>query len=440
MSVIELLLDGKYEVIRKIGEGGNGSVYQVYDHRLERYAALKHMFPVGEMSTTELEFLKQLRHPALPVVLDYFKQGDSAYLVMEYIEGVTLTQYRKCFKEADQEKAVKMILQLCDVLQYMHQYKQPVIHRDIKPDNILLDEEGKLHLIDFGAALFLHRKRDKTGAGTDGYAAPEQLLREEAAQVDERADIYGIGATFYFLLTGEVPTGNGEMLPRIRTYSRTFSQTVEKIIQKATEPEKRNRYVSVNELQEELIQYEKKDKLKAVLSFAIHAAYYLIILTGGFVFCQFYKMAEIAGDSSYRPEILRIAGIIGITVLIKECIYYLRRIRVCRRVKDICLTEKSGIGLLLSLFIVLSGIVVYEPLHVRAEGTVKENLSVAVREESYKVLVRYDAVYEMKNSLLLEIDKKNFNPQKVYKLALMCREEETGKVMERNIYLKLKQP
>ncbi len=217
---MELLPEGtivheRYTVQRVLGRGGMSVVYLVSDQRLpDRFWALKEMgahLPdilaevVATQFKTEAEILSRLSHVRLPKVVDFFDHDGKSYLVLEYLKGKTLAALQTESTELfSQEQIQKWAFELCDVLRYLHSQSPPVIFRDIKPDNIIIDSEDHLKLIDFGIArLFAPGKsQDTIVIGTPGFAAPEQYGK---GQTDERSDIYSLGATLYCLVTGHNP-------------------------------------------------------------------------------------------------------------------------------------------------------------------------------------------------------------------------------------------
>lgn len=201
----------RYRVRRLLGRGGMATVYLVEDMKLpEKLWALKEMGDnlspdIREQAASqfrhEAEILARLTHPRLPRVIDYFSQGERSYLVMEYLQGTTLRQLMNSRDTWESEEKIRSWgIELCGVLEYLHSQQPPVIFRDIKPDNIIVDEENHLKLIDFGIArIFTPGKSEDTIViGTPGFAAPEQYGK---GQTDARSDIYSLGATLYCLAT-----------------------------------------------------------------------------------------------------------------------------------------------------------------------------------------------------------------------------------------------
>ncbi|MGV8118940.1 MAG: serine/threonine protein kinase [Candidatus Xenobiia bacterium LiM19] len=209
-------LKGRYVIEGLIGQGGMACVYSAKDSRLQNARwAVKEMncyFTDPEeldaalaQFRSEAELLTGLSHRNLPKVADFFEEAGRYYLVMEYIEGVTLdvavSEYNGFIPE---EMIRKWMVQLCDCLEYLHGHNPPVIFRDLKPGNVIVMKDGTIRLIDFGIArVFVQgRQKDTLILGTPGYAPPEQYGR---AQTDARSDIYSLGATLYYILTRDDP-------------------------------------------------------------------------------------------------------------------------------------------------------------------------------------------------------------------------------------------
>ena len=254
------LLAGRYLILRKIDQGGFGAVYQASDRRLAgKLWAVKEMSdvvitdPVERQRAIsaflrEAQILASLDHPNIPKVIDSFDYTGKHYLVMEYVDGSTLERLLIARGHPFAEAEVRSWLdQLCSVLTYLHSRHPPVIFRDLKPENIMLDRSGQIRLIDFGIARFFKpgKAKDTTLLGTLGYAPPEQYGQ---GQTDARSDIYALGATLHRLLTCHDPTATPFSLPPVRRLNPVISQTMERVINRALEPDPRNRCQSVDEI------------------------------------------------------------------------------------------------------------------------------------------------------------------------------------------------
>lgn len=211
------LLKQRYRILAQIGKGGFGEVYKAVDSQFGgRLVAIKSMSLDGLNSREAIEaaqaferealMLANLMHPNLPSIYDYFNENRRSYLVMSFIEGMTLEDYLKLRGgRLPVEKVLPIGIQLCSVLGYLHKRQPAIIFRDLKPANVMRTPDRQLYLIDFGVArLFKHgQARDTIALGSPGYAAPEQYGK---AQTTPQADIYSLGATLHHLLSGTDPS------------------------------------------------------------------------------------------------------------------------------------------------------------------------------------------------------------------------------------------
>ena len=207
------VLQGRYAIERLLGGGGMGMVYLARDQRLaNRPCAIKEMvdhfidqaqrIEANEYFAREADTLAQLKHQAIPAITDRFELANRHYLVMEYVEGRNLEEELAARGEPLPEGLVIDIArQLCDVLAYLHGLVPPIIYRDMKPSNVMLNSNGRVVLVDFGIARLFKAARKGTMIGTLGFAPPEQYQ----GLVDPRSDIYSLGATLHYVLTGRDP-------------------------------------------------------------------------------------------------------------------------------------------------------------------------------------------------------------------------------------------
>ena len=213
MLASDTLLQNRYLVVRPIGKGGMGAVYLAKDQRLRSTVALKETFFEDEQLRKAFEreaaLLANLRHSALPRVIDHFNEGQGQFLVMEFIPGEDLEEMFKTRGGAfSQTEVLGWADQLLDALDYLHTQEPPVIHRDIKPQNLKLTARGQIILLDFGLAKGTAGEMSKVaGTGsvlgyTPTYAPLEQI---HSTGTDPRSDLYSLAATLYHLITGATP-------------------------------------------------------------------------------------------------------------------------------------------------------------------------------------------------------------------------------------------
>lgn len=275
MAEIGSVIDGKYEVLREIGRGGMSVVYLAMDTHLNKQWAVKEIRKKGSGKNDEVivnsllaeaNMMKKLDHPALPRIVDIIDNGETIYVIMDYIEGESLDKVLNEYGAQPEELVVSWAIQLCDALSYLHSQKPPIIYRDMKPANIMLKPEGNIKIIDFGIAREYKEQKlsDTTVLGTKGYAPPEQY----SGQTDARSDIFALGMTMHNLLTGIDPR-TGEAYAPVRMWNPELTEGIEIIIDKCVEPAAENRYQNCTDLLYDLEHpdlitrgYKKKQKRK----------------------------------------------------------------------------------------------------------------------------------------------------------------------------------
>ena len=314
MLEIGSIVDGKYKILNKIGQGGMSIVYLAMNERANKQWAIKEVrkdgvkdFEVVKQGLiVEIDMLKRLSHPNLPSIIDVIDQKDNFLIVMDYIQGNSLKDRLDEFGAQPQELVIEWAKQLSDVLGYLHTRKPAIIYRDMKPSNIMLKPDGKLTLIDFGTAREYKEKNlaDTTCLGTIGYAASEQFGGK--GQTDGRTDIYCLGATLYHLVTGMNPSEPPYEIKPIREINPSLSSGLEKIILKCTQRNPEDRYQNCAELTYALEHYDEIDDIyrnrqKKRLSAFITTIFLAIVSLG--VGVGFDKAAEAKTDEQYEDVI-----------------------------------------------------------------------------------------------------------------------------------------
>jgi tRNA A-37 threonylcarbamoyl transferase component Bud32 len=274
------LLYSRYEIVRRIGGGGMGAVYLAKDKNLgEQPRAVKEMIQqnidesqhekaVGDFKRESM-LLSSLEHQSIPTIYDYFYDDGAArfYLVMKYISGGDfLARLRNApGGRLDEKTVTDWGCQVADVLHYLHKQNPPIIYRDLKPANLMIDgNSGRVMLIDFGIARWVQKEeKGVTAVGTMGYAPPELF----SGKVEPRSDIYSLGATMFHLLTGADPQDNPLLIfdfnknPRPRQITPALSNEMEAILMRAVEYKPENRFRSAAEMRDVLSDH--LDKLRA---------------------------------------------------------------------------------------------------------------------------------------------------------------------------------
>jgi len=271
------VLNSRYEVVRRIGGGGMGAVYLAKDRNLgDAPRAVKEMIQ-SHIDETQHEkaiadfkreslLLTALEHPSIPTIYDYFYDEASSrfYLVMKYIPGGDLSaRLRKApGGRLDEASVSEWGIQIADVLHYLHTRPQPIIYRDLKPANVMIDSNtNRTMLIDFGIARWVNRQeKGVTAVGTMGYAPPELF----SGQADPRVDIYSLGATMFHLLTGSDPQDNPLLIfdfsknPRPRQINPALSSEIEQVLMRAVEYKPEQRFQSGAEMRDTLTEHLQK--------------------------------------------------------------------------------------------------------------------------------------------------------------------------------------
>ena len=263
------LLLGRYEIIEKIGEGGMAVVYKAKDRLLNRYVAIKILRPefvkdeqFVENFRKESQAAAGLSHPNIVNVYDVGKEGNIHFIVMELIDGKPLSQVIDEKGRLDYKEAISIARQVASALSLAH--KNQIIHRDVKPHNILITSTGTAKLADFGIARAVSKASIAEGSekimGSVHYFSPEQA---RGAYVDERSDIYSLGIVLYEMLTGKVPFDGdnpisialmhiNDPMPSVSSQVPGIPPQLEKVIEKATDKYQSNRYKTADEMIEDL--------------------------------------------------------------------------------------------------------------------------------------------------------------------------------------------
>jgi serine/threonine-protein kinase len=271
------VLNGRYEIVRRIGGGGMGAVYLAKDRNLgDAPRAVKemveshldpaqHQKAIGDFKRESL-LLTSLEHPSIPTIYDYFYDETSGrfYLVMKYISGGDLASRMRAAinGKIDEKTVTDWGMQVADVLEYLHSRPKPIIYRDLKPANLMIDgNSGRVMLIDFGIARWVsQQEKGVTAVGTMGYAPPELF----SGRVQPASDVYSLGATMFHLLTGADPQDNPLLIfdfsknPRPRQIAPSLSSEMEQILMRSVEYKPEDRFRTAGDLRTELANHLEK--------------------------------------------------------------------------------------------------------------------------------------------------------------------------------------
>ncbi len=267
-QMIGTVLSGRYRLEAKLGSGGMSTVYLARDETLDRPVAAKVMHREMSEQPDQLERFRRearavakLSHPNIVAVIDAGEDGGHPYIVFEYVEGENLKQRIKRLGPLDSQEAIAYAIEIARGLEVAHARK--LVHRDVKPQNVLIDAEGRAKVTDFGIARQLEQQGvTDTGRvlGTTDYVSPEQAMGQG---VDPRSDVYSLGVVLYEMLTGELPFSAdtqvgvamkhvNEELPDVQRRRPQLSAAAALVIERATSKDTSKRYASIREMVSDL--------------------------------------------------------------------------------------------------------------------------------------------------------------------------------------------
>ncbi|MBV9689613.1 MAG: tetratricopeptide repeat protein [Ktedonobacteraceae bacterium] len=271
------MLKGRYQLEKRIGQGGMGAVYKAADTLFDnRPVAIKEMSRAGlspalvteaeEAFEREARLLAGLLHPNLPRIYDHFAEDERSYLIMDFIKGQTIEEYLE--KSGTSPVALEQVLdwgeQLCDVLSYLHNHQPPIIFRDLKPSNVMIDESGHIFLIDFGIARIFKpgQLHDTVALGSPGYAAPEQYGKSQSTP---RSDIYSLGALLHCLLTADDPSEQPFFFRPASQRNQAVPAELETLLQQTLEMDANKRPATAQDVAK-VLRHVDQQRIRGILS------------------------------------------------------------------------------------------------------------------------------------------------------------------------------
>jgi serine/threonine protein kinase len=283
MIASNTILQNRYRIIRQLAEGGMGTVYEAADERLDTTVALKECHFTDERLKKQFErearLLARLRHPAITRVIDHFTDGAGQFLVMDFVAGEDLWEMLQSDGAFQVDRVLEWADQLLDALDYLHKQNPPIIHRDIKPQNLKLSSTGQIILLDFGLAKgFAGQVSRVTTSGsifgyTPNYAPLEQI---QGTGTDPRSDLYSLAAALYHLITGVVPPdvltrltattdGQSDPLRSARKVNPQVTHDLAGVLNKAMAIGRNQRFASAAEMRKALESAESVPKREKVI-------------------------------------------------------------------------------------------------------------------------------------------------------------------------------
>ena len=305
------IVDDTYMIINELGRGGTGVIYLAYHLRLQKYIVLKRIKDnIANILKvrTEVDILKKLRHTYLPQVYDFMQVGNQIYTVIDYIDGCDLDKYIQSGYNFTEAQLEMWLCQLCDVLSYLHRQKPQILHCDIKPGNIMITNEGNVCLIDFNVSLGQDEKDEISGI-SQYYASPEQYERAMAivygtktnVKLDQRTDIYSLGATFYHMISGIMPKANSYNVPLTQMglgYSYEFLHVIDRMM----EQNPHFRFKTTADVVSAIDKIHKRDRSasKLILGISADVAVFLVASVIGGWLC--FHGAELKIEESFNAD------------------------------------------------------------------------------------------------------------------------------------------
>lgn len=326
MELIGKVLAKRYTIVEKLGHGGYGDVYRAFDANLQLDVVVKKLKDLTESENggrEEVDVLKQLHQENLPTVFDFFVEDGQAYTVMSLIPGQDLEEVREKYPRFNQKQVLYWAKQLARALAYLHTRKPSIIHSDIKPSNIMLKPDGDVCLIDFNISLAITGDNSYATGTSNGFSPPEQYpdfgfyLEETGAQlynneyddrtsqavtimrntigngIDERSDIYSLGATLYTLITGKKPSShywnNESILDKNVNISPGFAHIIDKMMQLDPDDRYQNgvelldALENIIELDDRFIELKRKRRGHRAITFLMFATSVCLMVSGYFI-------------------------------------------------------------------------------------------------------------------------------------------------------------
>ena len=259
---------GKFRIIRKIAEGGEGVVCLAEDEKLHQFNAVK--FAFGDKDCRERRALREeaarlasLSDRRLPYLVDITEGIDYTAEIMEYVEGDTLSEFLKARFPLKSDDALRLMMEVTELIAYLHESRPPIIYRDIKPDNFIVTKDGCIRLVDMGTALFGYGSADaEMMSGTPGYAAPEQFA---CRSIGREADVYALGMLYAYMLTGMDPIRNGKE-KCLNACAAAAGRETFTLIRKCTADSVDERFSNASELADNLKRLQEKRNIASLIT------------------------------------------------------------------------------------------------------------------------------------------------------------------------------
>lgn len=402
-----VILGDRYLFKRKLGQGGSGSVYLCHDCKLHKEWAIKELKKSQDTDgSPEFELLKSVSCHVFPRIVDIVKTDTKIFLVMDYVEGITLKEKMR-HQVLTETDVLPWAIQIASGILYLHQMSPSILYMDCKPDNIMVNDAGEIRMVDLGSAYICRSDREQRISGTRFFAPKEQRNSASDRDLpDVRTDIYAFGMTLYYLLTGgerEIRR-NGRL--RIKDINPKVSWGVSHIVEKCTMENPRQRYQSMEEVMEQLRQIHKVGRWKAGKERVALIVRYGIKVMGvlfGLLSAHKYQMVE---EEMYLKLTVICLGSFMVSVFHKRVtIYETNRDVFCGTGKRILYLLFMVAGLLGFLHIPT-----YAAKEIGYREEVIQELDVTIYDSrGRKILIRDNASWGVEEDIIFVIPAKELN-------------------------------
>ena len=394
----------RYTNLQILGSGGAAVVYKAYDNRLKKDVSIK-VFQKKELYDRELEIMQLLSHKGIPYIVDAFENDDLFYLVMEYLDGITLSEYYMKNKPLQDNEIINIMTELVDILDYMHSLNNPIMYLDLKPDNVIITKDGKVKLIDFGAACHLNSsEKDIKIYGTRNYAS--ESMNNKNIVISPKDDIYALGMVGLFCKFGIVKKEEAYKMQLYKLNQYLFGAHLKKIIEKCIEQDSRGSFTCMKNVRIQLKNKRKGRIVSDIKEFILKVILYILVIIASYYVGMIISKINLYNLDKHIADIIMIVITLSVLLIYQKaiCVYLDKGKVPYKQIAHIVVTNKKGVGLLSILIAIICviGSTTY------SKEIDQNTLDINVYDEySRKILSKDSQTYYTNGDIYFEISKKN---------------------------------